>query len=1205
MTSSMGNPDGAPLMADIMSGPTAPLTKAFLFCGWRCLPVDWLIDPTHDLAHPARQASLSEQLQSVDCICAALDCSTKSRAREIPRVFDSGRPAPRPLRSVEYPEGLPDLTQAERQRVLTDNEACSFVLSEIQALAERGGASVRENPWRSLHWALPQEKSMMDSGLWQDKRYSACCMMGARSKSQCLRHNIEEISSWPVLDCKHTHDTSEWDPWVTSGGTRVYPSHEEAEYTACLSFAIAVAASWWAVRMGKARLHVPRMPLFQCAGRREHWLHIDPRALRSWAMTPMAISLGLEPLDPQEAARVPKRGRVAEWLTEDRSLPAGCVYVGRGHHSHRLATTCWKCLVVPGHDCSLEEWALKYIEQVCNSSLADKLPSLLGKVLVCDCPWQDLCEADLLAGLVFDATAPPTVASPQTGEKRRQPNMRNMLGLVASNRVVSVSSCPIPFHKWSQEGVILAFRKLFPAAWFEGFQFPFIEDLINTSPFVDYPKWRESVGLPWDGETNPVMAPSSIRQAQRTAEGQQAGALSHRAALPPLLPFGLDVDEHFRLSLARAQLPLPTEALPVLDEDLRFAAWAVAKHRGSLRTMRQAAMGAMAELKSRWARVTEVLKSHQAVPIAQVTASRDLGLVSLLILLMSWGDTGYPFGLICGLPAVGFAPHYGVFPKQPAAPLRLSDVLEGWEGHNKAMLARLKPSKDDVFLREQSEKDAHSGFCTPPLSRTELLHQLKGQPHRLIPRCVITQSSGKQRIIDNADVGGQSERSSDSNKLVLCSPLRAAHHVALVHSELSPADLAVAQVRDAWETGGEDWPDAYRHSPMSRDEATGCIVVWWHPEWQGPAYQIYTGLLFGLPLAVTSFNRYSRLMEAMGRRFCFLLVSLYFDDAILTDWQSSKGSGQWAFKTLNAMVGTPFAEEKEQHMAPAGTFLGLDHDLSQALSSGYVSFWARERLEAKLMSLISTGSLPPGVASKLYGLANFFEQGIYGRVGCGGLAAIKIRQQESCSELTSAIHDCFEVLEAVVQNKPQRRVEVLPSLCPRFCVASDAALESPKQGSGGFLIVWLNPEAQVREAFVADLPPQLYSLWSPGDKKIAQLELMMVLYGLVARPATFRHRRGIWFIDNVAALMCLIRGRSDSPDLEKIANMIHIALFALQCWCFWEWIPSKSNWADAISRLGFADPWHQTQQFSSFTAFFPIILWHLPLKPLVLVFEFL
>ena len=29
-----------------------------------------------------------------------------------------------------------------------------------------------------------------------------------------------------------------------------------------------------------------------------------------------------------------------------------------------------------------------------------------------------------------------------------------------------------------------------------------------------------------------------------------------------------------------------------------------------------------------------------------------------------------------------------------------------------------------------------------------------GQEHRLIPRCVITQSSGKQRVIDNGDLGG-------------------------------------------------------------------------------------------------------------------------------------------------------------------------------------------------------------------------------------------------------------------------------------------------------------------------------------------------------------------------------------------------------------------------------------------------------------------
>jgi hypothetical protein len=83
-------------------------------------------------------------------------------------------------------------------------------------------------------------------------------------------------------------------------------------------------------------------------------------------------------------------------------------------------------------------------------------------------------------------------------------------------------------------------------------------------------------------------------------------------------------------------------------------------------------------------------------------------------------------------------------------------------------------------FRWQSLEDATTGFCTPPPRRTEFLSYIIGQARRLIPRCVITQSSGKQRVIDNGDTGGQSERSSDSNKLTLCSPLRPVQHISLV-----------------------------------------------------------------------------------------------------------------------------------------------------------------------------------------------------------------------------------------------------------------------------------------------------------------------------------------------------------------------------------------------------------------------------------------
>ena len=145
--------------------------------------MDWMLDRSHDLSNSLRQQSLHEQLQSVCFIAAALDCSTKSRAREIPRDFGDGRPPPRPLRSEKHPLGLPELTGSQLTRVEQDNAAASFVLSEIDQLVDRGGGSVRENPYNSLHWWTPDEVAMWESGRWSDQRYSACCFGGAQSKS--------------------------------------------------------------------------------------------------------------------------------------------------------------------------------------------------------------------------------------------------------------------------------------------------------------------------------------------------------------------------------------------------------------------------------------------------------------------------------------------------------------------------------------------------------------------------------------------------------------------------------------------------------------------------------------------------------------------------------------------------------------------------------------------------------------------------------------------------------------------------------------------------------------------------------------------------------------------------------------------------------------------------------------------------------------
>ena len=205
--------------------------------------------------------------------------------------------------------------------------------------------------------------------------------------------------------------------------------------------------------------------------------------------------------------------------------------------------------------------------------------------------------------------------------------------------------------------------------------------------------------------------------------------------------------------------------------------------------------------------------------------------------------------------------------------------------------------------------------------------------------------------------------------------------------------------------------------------------------------------LFRSPLQI-ALDRYqlqsvSRFLDAAFRRLVLVLASMYFDDCNMVDWASSKGSAQWAACQLAGMLGTPFAEEKRQAMAPAGTFLGLDHDLSEALTSGFVLFWARECLHAKMQDLIhqayTAEALRPGLAAKIYGLMNFLEQGIYVRVGCAGLFSLNSRQHEKAIRLTNEIRQSFELILAVLAMPP----------CRRFVAASDARRNFPREGTGG------------------------------------------------------------------------------------------------------------------------------------------------------------
>ena len=87
--------------------------------------------------------------------------------------------------------------------------------------------------------------------------------------------------------------------------------------------------------------------------------------------------------------------------------------------------------------------------------------------------------------------------------------------------------------------------------------------------------------------------------------------------------------------------------------------------------------------------------------------------------------------------------------------------------------------------------------------------------------------------------------------------------------------------------------------------------------------------------------------------------------------------------------------------------------------------------------------------------------------------------------------------------------------------------------------------------------------------------------------------------------MALIRGRSNGDDLDRLARLIHSATYALQMWIYFEWVESKSNWSDGVSRVGPADPWCASHGIVPTEVAFPEVILGLPIQATILVFEYL
>ncbi|CAJ1454202.1 unnamed protein product [Effrenium voratum] len=237
---------------------------------------------------------------------------------------------------------------------------------------------------------------------------------------------------------------------------------------------------------------------------------------------------------------------------------------------------------------------------------------------------------------------------------------------------------------WTPSLIFVQDAKLYPPEFTLGLKaWPMIEDLLQHKIFHQYREWRLQAGMPVD---------------------RQQGALAHKAALPPVVSFGLEPDDHFAASLKASSQPSPLEGFLTLDDDIHFAAEATWQSQSLPVDPRIGAIGVLKEL----------------------ARNRHIALVALLSLLASWPDHGLALDLVVGFPAVGYAPPCGAFAPKQVSPITLAKVLKEAASHDLALLRTIRPGQMDQFILDSGLKDAGKGFCTEPLKPAQhvwALHQ--------------------------------------------------------------------------------------------------------------------------------------------------------------------------------------------------------------------------------------------------------------------------------------------------------------------------------------------------------------------------------------------------------------------------------------------------------------------------------------------------
>ena len=162
------------------------------------------------------------------------------------------------------------------------------------------------------------------------------------------------------------------------------------------------------------------------------------------------------------------------------------------------------------------------------------------------------------------------------------------------------------------------------------------------------------------------------------------------------------------------------------------------------------------------------------------------------------------------------------------------------------------------------------------------------------------------------------------------------------------------------------------------------------------------------------------------------------------------------------------------------------------------------------------------------------------------------------------------MIRVLAEQMPCRHIAVVGDGSPPALLYTDC---SATDGLALRIGLLLFPRVPWRpRCAVVDVPAWVVAYWSLRTTYIGQGELLAGPLGVYLFAALLQQRDLIWFLDSMSALGGLIRGGSAVCDNSAMAHRVVLTLASIRCRAWFDYVNTKDNPADVLSRAGYDDP---------------------------------